>query len=69
MSDHVWLSDAQMASSRVKQAMNYLAAYKASQMIADAPTNPELFKALLTGARALELEEQIMSWLLPHLVG
>ncbi|WP_299960791.1 hypothetical protein [uncultured Roseobacter sp.] len=62
------LQTAQMASSRVKEAMNHLAADKASQMIADSVTDPELFKALLTGARAPKLDERIMPWLLPYLV-
>lgn len=56
-----------MASSRVKEAMSHLAADKASQMIADAVTDPELFKALLTGVHTPKPEAQVIPWLLPYL--
>lgn len=49
--------------------MNHLAADKASQMIADAVTDPELFKALLTGVKSPKLDQRVMPWLLPYLVG
>jgi hypothetical protein len=35
----------------------------------DALTDSELFKALLTGAKSPGLEEKLMPWLLPYLVG
>ncbi|MFK7881671.1 hypothetical protein [Roseobacter sp.] len=49
--------------------MNHLTADKASQMIAEAVTDPELFKALLTGVMSPKLEEKLMPWLPPYLVG
>lgn len=38
-------------------------------MIADAVTDPELFRALLTGTKSPKMDDKVMPWLLPYLVG
>ena len=58
-----------MASSRMRDALNYLASDKASQMMADAVTDPALFRALLTDAASPHLEERVLPHLLPYLIG
>lgn len=61
------LQTAQMASSRMKDALSSLTNDRASQMIADAITDPKLFAALL--ARDLSPTDAKASLLLPYLVG
>ncbi|AUQ57694.1 hypothetical protein PhaeoP30_00753 [Phaeobacter inhibens] len=63
------LQTAQMASGRMKDLLNHLAQDKASQMIADAVTDPELFKALLTHGGSAQATERAIPKLLPYLVG
>lgn len=60
---------AQMASTRVKAMLNHLASDKASQMLADAITDPELFKALLTQLGKPNLVERKIPHFIPYLVG
>lgn len=63
------LQTANMASARVKGLLNNLAKDKASQMLADAVTNPELFRALLLRGSAPDLEAKVIPRFLPYLVG
>lgn len=63
------IQTAQMASSRMKELLNHLARDKASQMIADAVTDPELFKALLTQTGSVKATERAIPKFLPYLVG
>ncbi len=63
------LQTAQMASSNIKRALAYLASDKASQMMADAVTDPELFKALLTQVGAPKAQKQSIQYFLPYLIG
>lgn len=63
------LQTAQMASSRVKELLGSLAKDKASQIMADAVTDPALFKALLTGSMAPDIERRVVPYALPYLVG
>jgi len=50
-------------------AANHLASDKASQMLADAITDPELFKSLLTRFGKVALEERAAPRFIPHLIG
>lgn len=63
------IQTAQMASARVKDALNRLASDKASQILADAIEDPKLFKALLTDMGRIDVEKQVLPRLLPYLVG
>lgn len=63
------LQTAQMASSRMKEFLGHLTRDKASQIIADAVTDPDLFKALLTGAMAPNVEKRAAPYFVPYLVG
>jgi len=63
------LQTANMASERVKSLLNSLAADKASQMMADAVTDPELFKALLQGGNPRVIEQKAIPYFLPYLIG
>lgn len=63
------LQTAQMASSRVKEALGRLTSDKASQIIAEAVENPELYKALLTRTNSPALEARVLPRLVPYLVG
>lgn len=63
------LQTAQMASSRVRDILNSLASDRASQMIADAVTDPDLFKALLTQRGNARVEERAIPSLVPYLIG
>ncbi|UTS79763.1 hypothetical protein [Phaeobacter piscinae] len=63
------LQTAQMASGRMKDLLNHLAQDKASQMIADAVTDPDLFKALLTHGGSAQATERAIPKLLLYLVG
>jgi len=63
------LQTAQMASSRMKEIMGRLTADRASQMLADAVEDPELFRSLLSDIRKPKDEARIVSSALPYLVG
>lgn len=63
------IQTAQMASSRVKDMLNRLASDKASQILADAVEDPDLFRALLTDLGSIEAEKRVTARLLPYLVG
>lgn len=63
------IQTAQMASSRMRDAVNSLASDKAAQMLADAVTDPQLFRALLTDVGSIEGQKRAMPYLLPYLVG
>lgn len=62
------LQTAQMASSRMKEALGYLVADKASQLLADAIEDPALFRALLTEMTPKN-EARIINRLWPYLIG
>lgn len=62
------LQTAQMASSRMREALGYLASDKASQLMADAVEDPELFRALLLEISPKN-EKQIIGKLWPYLSG
>lgn len=63
------IQTAQMASSRMKELLNHLASDKASQMIADAVTDPALFKALLTQTGSAKALDRALPRFIPYLVG
>lgn len=63
------IQTAHMASSRVRDMLNNLASDKASQMIADAVTDPELFRALLTQTGSAKSLERAIPRFIPYLVG
>ena len=63
------LQTAQMASSRARDAIGRLTNDKASQMIADAITDPKLMRALLTEMGSAQAEKRLVPALLPYLVG
>lgn len=63
------IQTAQMASSRVKDALSFLASDKASRMMADAVTDPDLFKALLTQTAAPGAEKRAIPYFIPYLIG
>lgn len=62
------MQSAQMASSRMKEALGYLVSDKASQMLADAIEDPELFRALLTEITP-QNEARILNKAWPYLIG
>lgn len=62
------LQTAQMASGRAKEWIAHLTRDKASRLLADAVTDPTLFKALLTQTAGPAAERQIPR-LLPYLIG
>lgn len=64
----VGLQAAQLGSSRVKEALGYLVSDRASQMLADAVEDPQLFAALLTEV-AMPKAEKILPRIIPYLVG
>ena len=63
------IQTAQMASSRVKEALGFLTSDKASRLMADAVTDPDLFKALLTQTAAPGAEKRALPYFIPYLVG
>lgn len=63
------LQTAQMASSRMRDLLGRLASDKASQLLADAVEDPDLFRALLTDMRSVDAEQVIMSRVVPYIVG
>ncbi|SDY75753.1 hypothetical protein [Citreimonas salinaria] len=62
------LQSANILSSRVRDVLGRLTADRASQMLADAVEDPELFKALLTNP-SMKLTPQKANRLLPYLIG
>lgn len=63
------LQTAQMASSRARDIMNNLTQDKASQILADAITDPKLFRDLLTDAGSKNFTQKVEATVLPYLVG
>ena len=63
------IQTAQMASTRVKKALGFLASDKASQLMADAVTDPDLFKSLLTQVGSAAAEKRVVPYFIPYLVG
>lgn len=63
------LQTAQMASSRMKELINSLASDKASQILSDAVTDPELFRSLLMDTRSVSIEARALPKLIPYLIG
>lgn len=66
------LQTAQMASARVRELLNSLTADKASQIMADAVEDAELFRSLLLSGRAIkagEFDNKVLPRLFPYLVG
>jgi hypothetical protein len=63
------IQTAQMASSRMRDFLNHLTKDKASQMIADAVSDPELFRALLTETGSVKGMERAVPKFLPYLAG
>lgn len=62
------LQTAQMASSRMKEALGYLVADRASQLMADAIEDPALFRALLTEVTP-QNEARVINRIWPYLIG
>jgi len=63
------LQTAQMASSRARDMLRSLTADRASQLLADAVEDPELFRALLTDTASGAFEQRVVPRLLPYLTG
>ncbi|MEM1364075.1 MAG: hypothetical protein AAGF94_20640, partial [Pseudomonadota bacterium] len=63
------LQTSQMVSNRVRDAWRALSNDRASQLIAEAVTDPDLFRALLTQQSSPKLEERVLPRLFPYLVG
>lgn len=63
------LQTAQMASSRAREFLNRIASDKASQILARAVEDPELFRALLTDMRSPDLGKKVLPRVVPYLVG
>ena len=63
------LQTAQMASSRAKEMLGRLASDKASQLLADAVEDPELFRSLLVDPRSARFERETLPRILPYLMG
>lgn len=63
------LQTAQMASGRMKALANRLTADKASQMISDAITDPDLFRALLLNTKSPGFERTGVPLILPYVIG
>lgn len=63
------LQTAQMASSRTKEILGRLVSDKASDILARAVEDPELFRALLTDSASAKLDEKVLPRLVPYLVG
>lgn len=63
------LQTAQMASSRVKEALGYLVQDKAATILSDAITDEDLFKSLLLNLQSPAVERRTLPKLIPYLVG
>lgn len=63
------IQTAQMASSRMKKILGNLATDKASQILADAVEDPELFRALLSETASVRLDEKVLPKIIPYLAG
>ncbi|WP_243611637.1 hypothetical protein [Shimia aestuarii] len=63
------IQTAAMASNRAKDLLNHLATDKASQMLADAVTDPDLFRALLQTGVSPKAEARSIPYFIPYLVG
>lgn len=63
------LQGAQIVSSNANELVNRLTADKASQIIADAITDPALFRALLTDAGSKKYTKRVEATILPYLIG
>ncbi|MGK7654429.1 hypothetical protein ACSQ76_19080 [Roseovarius sp. B08] len=63
------IQTAQMASSRTRDMLNRLASDKASQLISDAITDPDLMKALLRGRGTAKAQDDFVPYLLPYVIG
>lgn len=65
----VSLQAAALGSNRVRDMVQRLTADRASQMITDAITDPDLFKALLTQTGSVQSEKRVIPYLLPYIIG
>ncbi|MCA1338102.1 hypothetical protein [Pseudooceanicola marinus] len=63
------LQTAQMASARVKELLASLVSDKASEILARAVEDPELFKDLLLHTQSPKLEQRLLPRLAPYLLG
>lgn len=63
------IQTASMASERVKNTLSRLTNDRASQILADAVTDPDLFRVLLTDPIKGARQEEAISRLIPYLVG
>ncbi|MEO0667569.1 MAG: hypothetical protein AAFZ99_06600 [Pseudomonadota bacterium] len=63
------LQTAQMASSRMRDMVAGLTADRASRLIAEAVTDPQLMRSLLMDASAPKAEERVINRILPYLIG
>jgi hypothetical protein len=63
------LQAAQIGSSRARDMMRYITRDRASQLIADAVEDPELFRLLLSDVSSPRVEKQFEALLLPYMVG
>lgn len=63
------IQTAQMASSRTKELLGRLVSDKASEVMARAVEDPDLFKALMTDAASPKLDDRVLPRIVPYLVG
>jgi hypothetical protein len=63
------LQAAQIGSSRARDMMRFITRDRASQLIADAVEDPELFRLLLSDVNSPRVEKQFEALLLPYMVG
>lgn len=63
------IQTAGMASERIRAALQNLTADKASQIIADAIEDPELFRDLLVGIKSPKIEDRVLPKIVPYLIG
>lgn len=63
------LQTANIVSGRASNMLQALTADRASQLIADAITDPELFRALLTDTSSVRWEREALPRLIPYIVG
>lgn len=63
------LQTAQMASARARDFMNSIVSDKASELLARAVEDPDLFRSLLVDTSSVRLEEQAIPRILPYLIG
>lgn len=63
------LQTAQMASARARDFMNSIVSDKASELLARAVEDPDLFRSLLVDTASVQLEQQVIPRILPYLIG